>query len=84
MLRKPYHMVLAFRAEIPVRPLTMGELTDWFRVNSGTGQKEIQGPEVFNFCLNFAGFLVTEESKTISHNVFKKIFSSLLDTDYVD
>ena len=30
-----------------------GEVTSWFDVNSGTGQGDIQGPPVFNFCLNF-------------------------------
>ena len=29
-----------------------GEITDWFTVNSGTGRGDIQGPPVFNFCLN--------------------------------
>ena len=29
-----------------------GESTDWFSVNSGTGQGGIQGPPIFNFCLN--------------------------------
>ena len=30
-----------------------GEVTDWFDVNSGTGQRDIHsGPPVFNFCLN--------------------------------
>ena len=33
-----------------------GELTDWFSVNSGTVQGDIQGPPIFNFCLNFAAF----------------------------
>ena len=34
-----------------------GELTDWFIVNSGTGRGDIQGPPVFNFCLNFAAYM---------------------------
>ena len=45
-----------------------GELTDWFSVNSGTGQGDIQGPPLFNFCLNFAAFMA-ETNKTISHGV---------------
>ena len=43
-----------------------GELTDWFEVNSGTGQGDIQGPPVFNFCLNFAAFMA-ETNESISH-----------------
>ena len=45
-----------------------GELTDWFNVNSGTGRGDIQGPPIFNFCLNFAAFMA-EQNKTISHGV---------------
>ena len=45
-----------------------GELTDWFSVNSGTGQGDIQGPPLFNFCLNFAAFMA-ETNKAISHGV---------------
>ena len=35
-----------------------GELTDWFTVNSRTGQGDIQAPPVFNFCLNFSCYLM--------------------------
>ena len=66
-----------------------GEVTDWFNVNSGTSQGDVQGPPLFNFCLNFAVFMV-EANKTISHGavlqkkakgVDEKIF---LDIDYAD
>ena len=45
-----------------------GELTDWFPVNSGTGQGDIQGPPVFNFCLNFSAYLM-EQKKVVSKGV---------------
>ena len=46
-----------------------GELTaQWFEVNSGTGQGDIQGPPVFNFCLNFTAFMA-ETNKSISHGL---------------
>ncbi|KAL5264214.1 hypothetical protein ACHWQZ_G005334 [Mnemiopsis leidyi] len=66
-----------------------GELTDWFDVNSGTGQGDIQGPPVFNFCLNFAAFLA-EANKNISHGIVlqkkdkKNEEKVVLDTDYAD
>ena len=66
-----------------------GELTDWFNVNSGTGQGDIQGPPIFNFCLNFAAFMA-EQNKTISHGVVLQKKSKgveekvVLDTDYAD
>ena len=43
-----------------------GELTEWFDVKSGTGQGDIQGPPVFNVCINLAAHLA-EMRKTISH-----------------
>ena len=66
-----------------------GELTDWFTVNSGTGQGDIQGPPVFNFCLNFSAYLM-EQQKVISKGVTLHCESSrveekhMLDTDYAD
>ena len=42
-----------------------GELSDWFSVNSGTGQGDIQGPPVFNFYLNFSAHLM-EQHKVVS------------------
>ena len=65
------------------------DLTDWSPVNSGTGQGDIQGPQVFNLCLNFSANLM-EQKKVIrrvdalqlaSPGVEKK---HLLDTYYVD
>ena len=66
-----------------------GELTDWFSVNSGTGQGDIQGPPVFNFCLNFSAYLM-EQKKVMSKGVTLQHASPgvegkyLLDTDYAD
>ena len=66
-----------------------GELTEWFSVNSGTGQGDIQSPPLFNFCLNFAAFMA-ETNKTISHGVVLQKKSKgvdekvVLDTDYAD
>ena len=66
-----------------------GELTEWFSVNSGTGQGDIQGPPIFNFCLNFAAF-IAEANKTISHGAVlqeksKKVEEKVvMDTDYAD
>lgn len=67
-----------------------GELFDWFPVNSGTGQGDIQGPPIFNVCLNFAAQLA-EQNKTIGKGlVLHKATSSeedditILDTDYAD
>jgi hypothetical protein len=64
-----------------------GELTDWFSVNSGTG--DIQEPPVFNFCLNFAAF-IAETNKTTSRGAVllkksKEVEEKMvLDTDYAD
>ena len=66
-----------------------GELTDWFTVNSGIGQGDIQGPPVFNFCLNFSAYLM-EQQKVISKGVTLQCESSrveekhILNTDYAD
>ncbi len=42
-----------------------GELTEWFEVTSGTGQGDIQGPPIFNVCINLVMELV-EYYKRIS------------------
>ncbi|KAL5251714.1 hypothetical protein ACHWQZ_G014759 [Mnemiopsis leidyi] len=66
-----------------------GELTDWFDVNSGMGQGDIQGPPVFNFCLNFAAY-VAEANNKVSHGIVlqKQVKKSeemvVLNTDYAD
>ena len=75
------HMISAVRVN--------GELTDWFTVNSGTGQGDIQGPPVLNFCLNFSAYLM-EQQKVIRKEVTLQCESSrveakhILDTDYAD
>ncbi|XP_063692787.1 uncharacterized protein LOC134824742 [Bolinopsis microptera] len=66
-----------------------GEMSDWFSVNSGTGQGDIQGPPVFNFCLNF-GIFLAEVHKAISHGaVLQKELKGadekvIMDSDYAD
>ena len=67
-----------------------GELTEWFDVKSGTGQGDIQGPPVFNVCLNLAAQLV-EMNKVISQGALiqKGIppdipAISVTDLDYAD
>ncbi|KAL5250463.1 hypothetical protein ACHWQZ_G016256 [Mnemiopsis leidyi] len=68
-----------------------GDLTDWFSVNSGTGQGDIQGPPVFNFCLNFTAYLM-EHEKVVSKGMVLELpvpsegneGKHLLDTDYAD
>ena len=66
-----------------------GDVTDWFNVNSGTSQGDVQGPPLFNFCLNFAVFMV-EANKTISRGaVLQKKAKGVdekivLDIDYAD
>lgn len=67
----------------------IGELTDWFAVNSGTGQGDIQGPPIFNFCLNLVAHL-TETNKVVSQGAALQLESprhagvSLMDMDYAD
>ncbi|XP_078700049.1 uncharacterized protein LOC144926882 [Branchiostoma floridae x Branchiostoma belcheri] len=66
-----------------------GEQSNWFTVNSGTGQGDIQGPPVFNVCINLAAYL-TEQSKHLSagavlqKETHDKPSVSVLDTDYAD
>lgn len=60
-----------------------GEPTDWFSVDSGTGQDDIQGPPVFNFCLSFSAYLM-EQNKVVSkaarlHHASSGLEESLLD-----
>ena len=59
-------------------------------MNSGTGQGDIQGPPIFNVCLNFAAQLA-ERSKTISRglilqksNTDEEADITVMDTDYAD
>ena len=66
-----------------------GELTDWFSVNSGTGQGDIQGPPVFNFCLNFSAYLmelhkVISKGATLQKPTSEEEEVNLLDADYAD
>ena len=67
-----------------------GELSDWFDVTSGTGQGDIQGPPIFNVCLNLAAQRA-EESKVLTHGaVLQRAITSsdedtaVMDTDYAD
>ncbi len=66
-----------------------GKLTDWFSVNSGTGQGDVQGPPIFNFCLNFVAFLMELNKRlgsgaTLQHASPGVEEKSILDTDYAD
>ena len=67
-----------------------GELSSWFDVSSGTGQGDIQGPPIFNVCINLAAQRV-ENSKVLTHGAVlqQPITASheevtVLDTDYAD
>ena len=66
------------------------ELSSWFDVSSGNGQGDIQGPPIFNVCINLAAQRV-EMSKIITHGaVLQKSGTSsneeinLLDVDFAD
>ena len=61
-----------------------------FEVSSGSGQGDIQGPPLFDVCLNVAAER-TESNKVVSHGVvLQRSISPLvdditvLDTDYAD
>jgi len=66
-----------------------GEQSSWFNVESGTGQGDIQGPPVFNVCINLAAYL-TEQRKRLSTGAVLlqetpgQPAVSVLDTDYAD
>ena len=66
-----------------------GELSSWFDVRSGTGQGDIQGPPIFNVCLNLAAQRV-EDNKVLTQGAVLQRPSStqeevtVLDTDYAD
>ena len=45
-----------------------GELSRWFDVANGTGQRDIQGPPIFNVCLNWAAEMA-EMHKAISRGL---------------
>ena len=67
-----------------------GELSSWFDVSSGTGQGDIQGPPIFNVCINLAAQR-TESSKVLTHGaVLQRPAAAsqeevtVLDTDYAD
>ena len=66
-----------------------GELSDWFSVISGTGQGDIQGPPVFNVCLNLVAYLA-ESHKIVSRGLTLRERTTtsdeevVLDTDYAD
>lgn len=67
-----------------------GELSDWFDVTSGSGQGDIQGPPIFNVCINLPAQRA-EDNKVLSHGaVLQRATTSfgqdtvVLDTDYAD
>jgi hypothetical protein len=67
-----------------------GELSSWFDVSSGTGLGDIQGPLIFNVCLNLDAQCV-ENNKILIHGaVLQRPTTAsynevtILDTDYAD
>ena len=87
---KYLRIIQAFFANTASAVKVDGELSNWFMVNSGTGQGDIQGPPVFNVCLNFAAQLA-EANKTVSKGLILQKSSSpedadvtVVDTDYAD
>ena len=67
-----------------------GELTDWFEVKSGTGQGDIQGPPVFNVCINLVMELVEYYKRISKGMLLEKSWSpdvrdiTVVDVDYAD
>lgn len=87
---KYIRIIKAFFCDTTSAVRVNGELSDWFAVNSGTGQGDIQGPPIFNVCLNFAAQLA-EQNKTISRglvlqksNSDEEADTTVMDTDYAD
>ena len=67
-----------------------GELTRWFKVESGTGQGDVQGPPIFNFVINW-GLELAEKFKNISRGLTlqwrqssRQPEKNVLDLDYAD
>ena len=73
-----------------VRHMHNGQLSDWFSVKSGTGQGDIQGPPIFNFCINLAAHLAESSKVCTKGAVLQKAITPtqedivVLDTDYAD
>ncbi|MCP4473446.1 MAG: reverse transcriptase family protein [Gammaproteobacteria bacterium] len=89
MPEKYIRMMKAFFSHTVSAVKVNGELTDWFSVNSGTGQGDIQGPPVFNFCLNFSAYLmelhkVISKGATLQKPTSEEEEVTLLDADYAD
>jgi hypothetical protein len=68
-----------------------GELTDWFEVKSGTGQGDIQGPPVFNVCINLIMELVEYHKRISKGMLLEKSWCpeevrdiTVVDVDYAD
>ena len=64
-----------------------GGLSEWFEVLSGTGQGDIQGPVVFNVCLNLAVELSEAHGSPSRGLVLRQEGDSVetvLDCDYAD
>jgi hypothetical protein len=67
-----------------------GELSPWFDVSSGTGQRDIQSPPICNVCLNLAAQRV-ENNKVLSHGaVLQRLTTvsheevTILDNNFAD
>ena len=62
-----------------------GELSEWFDVKSGTGQGDIQGPPIFNVCINWCSELaVANNSLTRGFPVDDCDECFIVDIDYAD
>ena len=67
-----------------------GEISDWFEVFSGSGQGNIQGPPLFNVCLNWImelamKFKVVSEGALLQKRVgSRRPAVNLTDVDYAD
>ena len=67
-----------------------GELTEWFKVLSGTGQGDIQGPPCFNVVINWTMELAIAHKRVSQGAVLQKRLSSrypavnISDIDYAD
>ena len=60
------------------------ELSSWFDVSSGAGQGYIQGPAIFNVCINLAAQHVKMNKIMTNGAVLQKFGTSSYDIDYAD
>ena len=88
--RKYIRIIQAFFDSTVSAVRVNGELTVWFVVKSGTGQGDIQGPPVFNVCINLVMELVEYYKRVSKGMLLEKSWSSelrdvtVVDVDYAD